>query len=86
VKEGPKLSIDSPGDGSEVKGSNPIEVKGKTDPDVTVSVNDFQAVSGSDGSFSYFLTLKDGGNDIKVIAIDDAGNKTEKTIHVNYSR
>lgn len=86
IKEGPDLSIDSPGDNSELKGANPIEVKGKTDPDVTVTINDFQALSSSDGSYSYMLTLKEGGNEIKVVAVDAAGNKTEKTIHVNYSR
>ena len=85
LKDGPELSIDSPAENADLKGQNPIEVKGKTDPDVTVTVNDFQAVSASDGSYSYFLTLKDGGNDIKVVAVDAAGNKTEKTIHVNYS-
>ncbi len=86
IKEGPELSIDSPGDNAELKGANPIEVKGHTDPDVTVTVNDFQAVSSSNGSYSYLLTLKEGGNEIKVVAIDAAGNKTEKTIRVNYSR
>ena len=86
IKEGPELSIDSPSDTAELKGANPVEVKGNTDPDVTVTVNDFQAVSSSDGSYSYLLTLKEGGNEIKVVAVDSAGNKTEKTIRVNYSR
>ena len=57
IKEGPELSIDSPSDNADVKGSNPIEVKGKTDPDVKVVVNDFQAVSSSAGSYSYLLKL-----------------------------
>lgn len=86
LKEGPQLSIESPTDNADLKGQNPTEVKGKTDLDVTVIVNDFQAVLGSDGSYSYFLTLKEGGNEIKVVATDLAGNKTEKIIHVNYSR
>ena len=85
-KSGPELSIDSPSDNADLKVQNPIEVKGKSDPDVTVTVNDFQAVSGNDGSYSYFLTLKEGGNEIKVVATDLAGNKTEKTIRVNYSQ
>lgn len=85
IKKGPELSIDSPTDGSEIKNTNPIEIKGKSDPDTTITVNDFQAVSSSDGAYTYLLTLRDGGNDIKVIAIDLAGNKTEKSIHVNYS-
>lgn len=86
LKEGPEISIEAPSDNSDLKGQNPIEVKGKTDPDVKVTVNDFQAVSGSDGAYSYFLTLKEGGNEIKVVATDLADNKTEKTIRVNYSR
>ena len=85
-KSGPELSIESPSDNADLRGQNPIEVKGKTDPDVIVVVNDFQAVSSSNGGYSYFLTLKGGGNDIKVVAMDAAGNKTEKTIHVNYSQ
>ncbi|MBI2621720.1 MAG: hypothetical protein HYW63_03730 [Candidatus Levybacteria bacterium] len=85
IKEGPGLSIDAPADNTDLKGQNPIEVKGKTDRDVHVTVNDFQAVSGNDGSYSYLLTLKEGGNEIKVVATDLAGNKTEKTIRVSYS-
>ena len=85
-KSGPELSIDSPSDNADLKGQNPIEVKGKTDPDVTVTINDFQAVTSSDGTYSYLLTLKGGGNEIKAIAVDLAGNKTEKIIRVNYSQ
>lgn len=85
LKEGPELSIDAPSDNADLKGQNLIEVRGKTNPDVVVIVNDFQAVSASDGSYSYFLTLKDGENEIKIVAMDLAGNKTEKTIKINYS-
>lgn len=84
--EGPELTIDFPSENAELKGSNPFEVRGKTDPDVKVTVNDFQAVSSSGGSYSYLLTLKGGDNEIKVIATDLAGNKTEKTIRVKYSQ
>lgn len=86
IKEGPELSIDSPSDGSQIKGGSPIEVRGKSTPDTSVIVNDFQAIVTSTGEWSYFLTLKDGDNEIKVVSTDDAGNKTEKIIHVNYSQ
>ena len=85
-KGGPELSIESPGEGVEIKGANPIEVKGKTDSDSSVLVNDFQAITNSEGNWSYYLTLKGGDNEIKVVATDLAGNKTEKIIHVNYSQ
>lgn len=85
-KEGADLNIDSPSDGAELSGVNPIEVRGKTDVDSTVLVNDFQAIIDEKGNWSYFLTLKNGDNEIKVVTIDLAGNKTEKTIKVKYSQ
>lgn len=85
-KEGANLNIDSPSDGAELSGVNPIEVRGKTDVDSTVLVNDFQAIIDEKGNWSYFLTLKNGDNEIKVVTIDLAGNKTEKTIKVKYSQ
>lgn len=83
---GPELSIDSPADAANISGQMPIEVKGKSDPDTSVIVNDFQAIVNSKGEWSYFLTLKSGDNEIKVISTDAAGNTTEKIIHVNYSQ
>ncbi|KKR73103.1 MAG: hypothetical protein UU15_C0019G0001, partial [Candidatus Levybacteria bacterium GW2011_GWC2_40_7] len=35
--------------------------------------------------FSYMLPLKDGDNDIKVEALDEAGNKAEKVVRVKYA-
>lgn len=82
-KSGPELTLESPGDGSEIKNS-PVEVKGKTDPDSVVTVNDFQAIINSDGNWSYLLTLKEGDNEVKIISTDLAGNKTEKTVRFNF--
>lgn len=85
-KKDPELTIESPNDGANISGANPIEVKGHTDQDNTVLVNDFQAIINPDGSWHYNLTLKGGDNEIKIVSTDSAGNKTEKTIHVNYSQ
>ena len=84
-KKEPELSIDSPSDGAEISGQNPIEVKGKTDPGSSVIVNDFQAITNSNGDWSYLLTLRQGDNEIKVSTIDSASNKAEKVIRVKYS-
>lgn len=83
-KSGPELTLDSPSDGAEVKNS-PVEVKGKTDPDSIVTVNDFQAIIDSSGNWTYLLTLKQGENEVKIISVDQAGNKTEKTVKFNYA-
>jgi len=84
--KGPELTIDSPSDSAQISGANPVEVKGKSDPDGSVIVNDFQAIINSKGEWSYMLTLKGGDNEIKVVSKDAAGNSTEKIIHVNYSQ
>lgn len=85
-KGSPNLSIDNPHDGDNLSGGNQVTVNGKADPDDTVTVNDFQAVIDSSGNWTYTLTLPGGGTDIKVVATDEAGNQTAKSIHVNYSQ
>ncbi len=83
IDKAPSLDINYPQDGQTIsKGDSPITVKGKTDPGVKVTINDFWAISNDDGSFSYSLSLHDGDNDIKIIATDDAGNQTTKEIKI----
>lgn len=83
----PKLEISSPSDGASFKKEDKsVEVKGDTDASVTVTVNGFFALLNENNSFSYVLQLHDGDNEIKIIAEDNAGNKTEKNIKVNYSQ
>lgn len=82
----PSLNISSPSDGQSFsKDQNSIDVKGKTDPDVKVTVNGFWAISDDSGNFSYRMLLQNGENKIKIIATDMAENKTEKEIRVTYS-
>lgn len=85
IESGPELKIDFPSNDFEIKDDNPIEIKGSTDTGSSVTVNDFQAIIKSDGNWSYFLTLTNGDNDIKVISIDAAGNETKEVIRVKYS-
>jgi len=83
----PNLTIDSPTDGQSFsKDDTSITVRGKTDPDVKVTVNDFWAITDDKGNYSYSLQLKNGDNQIKVDAIDSAGNKTEKVIKATSSQ
>lgn len=85
-KSPPSLNIASPTDGQSFsKDQNTVEVKGETDTQTKVTVNDFWAISDQSNKFSYILPLKNGENSIKIIAIDQAGNKTEKSIKVTYS-
>ncbi|PIP74319.1 MAG: hypothetical protein CO135_02455 [Candidatus Levybacteria bacterium CG_4_9_14_3_um_filter_35_16] len=87
IKSAPTLTISSPADGeSYSKDQNKTNVSGKTDPGVTVTVNNFWAIIDDNNNFSYELPLKNGENQIGIVATDQAGNKTEKTIKVNYSQ
>lgn len=83
--EAPKIEDVSPNDGAEFKrGDQEIEVKGKTDPQNTVTVNDFRAVVGTTGDFSYFLRLSEGDNTIRITATSPTGKETVKEIKVSY--
>lgn len=86
-KEAPKLSLDSPKeDQSFSKDDNPIRVSGKTNPGTKVTINDFWAIVDDQGNFSYILRLQNGENTIKIVATDEAGNKTQLERKVKYSQ
>lgn len=82
----PTLSINSPSDGQQFsKDQNEISISGNTDSDVRVTVNGFWAIVDQSNNFNYKLKLQNGENVIKIEAVDQAGNKTEKEIKVKYS-
>lgn len=82
----PSLNITSPLDGQSFsKDQNIANIKGTTDADVKVTVNGLWAITDSNGNFSYNLPLQNGDNNIKITAVDTAGNKSEKSIKVTYS-
>lgn len=87
----PTLDVSSPSDGQKfdknsIGSGNSINVAGKTDPSVNVTVNGFWAVVDDNNNFSYTLPLQNGDNQIKIVATDQAGNRTEKDLKVNFSQ
>lgn len=82
----PSLTVDSPSDGQVFsKDQNATQVKGKTDSDVKVTVNDLWVIVDESNNFSYSLPLKNGENPIKIVATDQAGNKKEIDLKVIYN-
>lgn len=82
----PSLNIISPVNGqSFTKDQNIADIKGTTDADVRVTVNDFWSITDDKGNFSYRLPLQSGENKIKIVATDQAENKNEIEIVVSYS-
>lgn len=83
----PSLDINKPNDQQIIsQGDSHISVEGKTDPDALVSINDYQTIVDNDGNFSYLLNLQKGENKIKVVATDEAGNKTIKELSVTLNQ
>lgn len=83
IDKPPTLDITSPQDGQTVtKNNGQIQISGKTDPGVKITVNDFWAIVQDDGTFTYMLSINDGETVIKIEATDDANNKTSKEIKV----
>lgn len=81
----PKLDINSPTEGQQfTRGDQTITVQGTTDTDNTVTVNGSRAIVDSSGNFSYNLNLSEGDNNLMISAVNQAGQKTEKTLKVNY--
>lgn len=85
-KRNPKISIEEPKDDAEIKNlNNRFTIKGKVNEKATITINDRFVVQKPDLSFEYsYGTDKEGEIEIKVVAIDEAGNKTEEEFKVTY--
>lgn len=62
------------------------KVTGKTEIGAYVYVNDQISVTDDQGNFAEDLALKDGGNEIKIKAIDKAGNEIEEKIYMTFEK
>jgi cytoskeletal protein RodZ len=59
-------------------------IEGRTEPGATVYVDSLQASTGSDGAFSYLLTLRPGLNQITIRAENRIKKQTTKIVSVLY--
>jgi len=59
-------------------------VKGQTEPDAVVSVNEAVVDVDAEGKFSTMVTLEEGPNPIEVLASDFEGNEGSVTLTVIY--
>ena len=77
----PPLAIESPKNGQVLK-SNTIQVKGKTDPYATVTVNGEEVYVNLQGKFQKSLYMFTGENKISVISKNRFGKEASKTVIV----
>ncbi len=83
--EKPKLDISEPTDSSTTNNQE-IKVKGSTDKEVYVRVNDLPVVVDANGNFETTVRLKEGDNQIIITAQDIAGNVETKSLKVTYQK
>ena len=86
-KNSPKIEEVSPKDGEVVRNLDKrVTVSGKINEKATISVNGKTAVQKPDFTFDFLLGVEEGSVKIKIEAVDEAGNKSEKEFTVKYER
>ncbi len=83
----PNLTVNVPQNNQSFYGSTQqkLTVQGSTDVGNTVTINDHMAILDSSGKFSFPYDLQNGDNQIKIISMDQAGNKKEIDIKVTFN-
>jgi len=86
-KEPPILEIEFPKDGdSFFDDEKEITIKGKTEKDAIVNINERKVVVNLEGEFESVYSLSEGTNEILIVSSDKAGNKTQESFKVYYRR
>lgn len=81
----PKLEISEPTDNF-VTNNQEIRVKGNTEKETYIHVNDLPVVVDASGNFETTIRLKDGDNQVVITAQDIAGNTETKSLKVTYQK
>ncbi len=85
--DAPEIEIESPEDGETIENLNErIEIKGKINEKAQIRINDRIAIQKPDNSFYFLLGVDEGEVEIKITAIDVAGNKSEEELTVTYDK
>ncbi len=84
----PEITIKSPKDGESFYGSKQrqITIEGEVKDADVLRINGRIVIIENDGSFTYAVTLQEGGNNFEIVAEDKAGNKTTERLTVDFWR
>jgi len=85
--EPPKIEITSPTEGSVFYGlkQQTVTVKGNTEPEADLTINDHFVTVNDDGTFTYEYPLSEGINSLTIKARDKAENVTETTLNLAFN-
>jgi hypothetical protein len=78
---GISLTVSEPQDNT-ITDVDTIEVKGHTDPQAVVSVNEEITTADANGDFDATVSLEEGPNTIEVVASDEEGNQASVNLIV----
>ncbi len=84
----PEIEVTEPKEESQFFGRDQqsVVIVGKTsEEDVEVTINGNFVSVGNDGSFKYRTKLNEGLNEFVIVAIDKAGNMTEKLFRLSFA-
>lgn len=82
----PVIELESPSEGAEFYGQNKnLEIRGTIKEEGELKINGNLVYTAGNGDFSSRLTLKEGENQITIVASDMAGNTVEKSLIVRYT-
>lgn len=79
----PFLALASPADGALIATAQ-VVVAGETEPGVDLTLNGLDVEPGADNRFSVVVDLGAGANSLTLLAVDAAGNRTERLLSVVY--
>lgn len=84
--EAPTITIEEPTDGTtiELRKNQNVLIKGTTESNAQVYINDRLVYARSDGSFNTTHQLQEGENKLSIRAVDQAGNQTEQSLTVTF--
>ena len=86
-KQEPKIDIESPKDKDNIKNlDSRITIKGSINEQSSLKINDQVAIIKPDLTFEHLLGVSEGDVEIKIVAIDQAGNEKEEIINVTYQK
>ena len=85
--EAPEIKISEPTDGNSFYGAKQknTNIKGTTEPDSSVTINDRITTVDDSGAFSLNYSLSNGENNLIVKAIDKAGNEKETSLKLFFN-
>lgn len=83
----PSLTIYNPQNNQTFYGDSQktLSIQGLTDAGNTVTINDRVAIVDGSGKFNLNFDLQNGDNDLKIISLDQAGNKKEIDLKVTFN-